>query len=185
MRIAMKVIVTQFMTLDGVDEAPENWHGPFHDQHVNALKEAELAQTGALLLGRKTYETFAATWPGRTGDFADRFNALPKFVASDSMAEVSWNGSELLSGPAEAFLPRLKQRDLGGDIFIHGSLSLVSSLISRGLVDEIHLLVDPVILGSGRGPFDGANSPPVSVIQAQSLPNGVQALKYRVHPPVA
>jgi dihydrofolate reductase len=181
----MKVIATQFMTLDGVAEAPEDWHGAFHDQHVNALKEAELARTGALLLGRRTYETFAAAWPGRTGDFADRLNALPKFVASDSMAEVSWSGSELLSGPAEVFLPRLKARDLGGDIFIHGSLSLVSSLVSRRLVDEIHLLVDPVILGAGRGPFDGADCPPLSLIQAQSLPNGVQALKYRLRPSVA
>ncbi|TLY82554.1 MAG: dihydrofolate reductase, partial [Gammaproteobacteria bacterium] len=149
-----KIIVTEFLSLDGVMEAPEKWSFPYMNDEIMKFKSDELFVSGALLLGRATYETFAAAWPSRTdpGGFADRMNSLPKYVLSNTLKEVKWNNSRLIKGNAVDEISKLKQ-EAGQDIVVHGSRALVNWLLGHGLIDEYHLLVYPIVLGSGKRLF--------------------------------
>ena len=170
-----KIVVSQFITLDGVVEDPggsENhryggWafqfeRGPDGDK----FKLDELMSSDALLLGRVTYEGFAAAWPTRDGEFADKFNTMPKYVVSSTLASPDWNNTHVIGLDGLADL-----RDLGeGDILVNGSVRLVQALVERGLVDEYRLMVFPVVLGSGKKLFgdDGVRQP-LSVLEARPV----------------
>jgi dihydrofolate reductase len=106
----------------------------------------------ALLLGRRTYEGFAAAWPGRDGEFADKFNTMPKYVVSSTLRDLEWTNSTVLSGDVVDEITKLK-REQDGDIVVHGSAQLVRSLIENDLVDELRLMVFPVVLGTGKRLF--------------------------------
>jgi dihydrofolate reductase len=153
-----KIVVSQFITLDGVVEDPggsENldrggWafqfeRGPEGDK----FKLDELMASDALLLGRVTYEGFAAAWPSRDGEFADKFNSMPKYVVSSTLREPEWNNSTVV-GLDE--IASLKEGE-GGDILVNGSVQLVQALVERDLVDEYRLMVFPVVLGAGKRLF--------------------------------
>ena len=170
-----KVVVTEFMTLDGVMEDPHKWSFDFWNDEIANYKQAELDATDALLLGRVTYEGFAAAWPGRTDDtgFADKFNAMPKYVATRTLDDLDWSNSHVLEGDVAEAVARLKEEP-GQDIGIHGSATLTRYLTEHGLIDQYKLLVYPVILGQGKRLFDDSTSKKVlKLVDSQTFGTGV------------
>lgn len=153
-----KVVASLFQTLDGVIEAPQDWSFAFWNDEISKYKNDELFTSDALLLGRVTYELFASAWPSRTDDtgFADRMNNLRKYVVSTTLDNLEWNNSHLLKGNIAKDVELLKQQQ-GQDILIGGSASLVQTLLDHDLVDEIRLLVYPVVLGRGKRLFGEKN----------------------------
>lgn len=173
-----RIIVTEFMTLDGVVEAPEKWSLAYWNDETEKFKNDELRDTGALLLGRVTYETFAVSWPSRCGDFADRLNALPKYVASGTLKDLAWSGSQLLPEPATHAAAELKKSS-GGNIVIHGSPTLVRSLMNEGLVDELRILVYPLVAGGGMRLLEHGPRAAFKLAESNAFRSGVVALVYR------
>jgi dihydrofolate reductase len=155
-----KLVVTEFVSLDGVMEAPggedfkyPGWSFEFdRGEDGNDFKLQETLETDALLLGRVTYEGFAGAWPSREGEFADKFNTMPKYVVSSTLEDPEWTNTTVLEGDAAEEAARLKQ-ELDGIIQVPGSRRLVQALIEKDLVDELHLMVFPVVLGTGRRAF--------------------------------
>jgi dihydrofolate reductase len=168
------------MTLDGVVEAPEKWSFPFWSEEMGKFKLGELGATDALLLGRVTYEGFAAAWPGRKDPdgFADRFNSMPKYVASRTLKKLEWTNSHLIKGDLATGVSKLKQQP-GGDIVIHGSPTLIRSLMPRALIDEYRLLVYPLVLGRGKRLFEGTSQANLELAESQTFSKGVVKLVYR------
>ena len=157
-----RIVVTEFSSLDGVMEAPggedfkyPGWSFEFdRGEDGNQFKLDEALEADALLLGRRTYESFAGAWPGREGEFADKFNSMPKYVVSTTLGEAEWNNTTVLdSGDATAQVAKLKQ-ELEGTIQVPGSNRLVHELIESDLVDQVNLMVFPVILGTGKKAFE-------------------------------
>jgi len=177
---ARTLAATLFMTLDGVVEAPDKWSFPFWSDETGKFKLDELRATDALLLGRVTYEGFAAAWPGRKDEegFADRFNSMPKYVASKTLKKLEWNNSHLIKGDLAAEVSRLKQQP-GHDIVIHGSPTLIRSLLPHDLIDEYRLLVYPIVLGRGKRLFDEASQAKLKLAESETFSKGVVKLVYR------
>ena len=171
---------TLFMTLDGVVEAPDKWSFPFWSEETGKFKLDELRATDALLLGRVTYDGFAAAWPGRKDEegFADRFNSMPKYVASKTSKKLEWNNSHLIKGDLAAEVSKLKQQP-GHDIVIHGSPTLIRSLLPHDLIDEYRLLVYPIVLGRGKRLFDEASQANLKLAESETFSKGVVKLVYR------
>ena len=183
-----KVIVSEFVTLDGVMEDPGGaegfkyggWSFDFGGADQQQFKFKELFEADALLLGRRTYEGFAAAWPNMpgTGEYGERMNSLPKYVVSTTLSEVTWNAS-LLKGDLAEELARLKQ-EAGQDILIFGSGQLVQTLTARGLIDEYRLMVFPVVLGSGKRLFsDGEEKKMLRLVETKTFSSGVVVLTYQ------
>ena len=171
-----KVVVSQFVTADGVFEDPGGaedfdrggWafrfdRGPDGDR----FKLDELMASDGLLLGRRTYEGFAAAWPSREGEFADKFNNMAKYVVSSTLGNPEWNNSTVIA-PEEiaARVGELKQAG-GGDILVNGSAQLVRALMDHDLVDEYRLMVFPVVLGAGRRLFEEGDSAPLRLVESR------------------
>ena len=177
---ARTLAATLFMTLDGVVEAPDKWSFPFWSDETGKFKLAELHATDALLLGRVTYEGFAAAWPGRQDPdgFADRFNSMPKYVASNTLKKLEWENSHLIKGDLAAEVSKLKQKP-GGDIVIHGSPGLIRSLLPHDLIDEYRLLVYPIVLGHGKRLFDETSQARLDLAETEAFSKGVVKLVYR------
>jgi dihydrofolate reductase len=153
-----RIVVTEFISLDGVIEDPGGsedfkyggWSFEFdRGDEGNIFKLDETRNSAALLLGRRTYEGFAEAWPQRDGEFADLFNNMPKYVVSSTLTDPEWNNSTVIG---EDDVPKLKD-EVDGDIVVHGSAQLAQALIEQGLVDELRLMVFPVVLGSGKRLF--------------------------------
>ena len=172
-----RVIVTMFVSLDGVTEAPERWSLRFWNDEIAKFKHDELFAADALLLGRATYQGFAAAWPSRKGDYADRINGLPKFVASTTLANVEWNNSRLIRESVAAEVVKLKEEP-GQDILVFGSTALVNSLMQHGLVDEIRMLVYPVVLGNGKRLFKDGSQATLKLAESKALSPDVVLLRY-------
>ena len=160
--MAARIVVTEFVSLDGVMEAPggepfkyPGWSFEFdRGDDGNQFKLEETRQADALLIGRRTYESFAGAWPQRQGEFADKFNSMPKFVVSTTLGEPEWNNTTVLDGgDATAQVHGLKER-FDGELQVPGSHRLVQELIESDLVDQINLMVFPVILGTGKRAFE-------------------------------
>ncbi len=174
-----KIKAWLFVSLDGVAEAPEKWV-MFNDEMGEAT-EAEYAAADTLLLGRRTYEVFAASWPQRSSDIpnADWMNNTPKIVASTSLDSVDWKNSTLIEGDVAEELSRLKQED-GKNILVNGSATLVRSLLRDNLLDELRLFVHPVVVGSGERLFDdGGDQVKLKLADSQAYGNGVLSLTYQ------
>jgi dihydrofolate reductase len=183
------IVVSQFVTLDGVFEDPGGsekherggWalqfdRGPEGDK----FKLDEVMESEALLLGRVTYEGFAEAWPSREGEFADKFNDMPKYVVSTTLEEPAWNNSTLIKEDVAGEVAKLRQQE-GGDILVNGSAQLVRALMENDLVSEYRLMVFPVVLGSGKRLFtDGIGRTEVRLVEAKPVgPDGVVVLTYR------
>jgi dihydrofolate reductase len=155
-----RIVVTEFISLDGVVEAPggedfkyPGWSFQFdRGEDGNRFKLDETLAAEALLIGRRTYESFAGAWPGREGPFADKFNSMPKYVVSSRLTDPEWNNTTVITGDVAREVSRLKEQ-IDGEIQVPGSIQLVQELIEKDLVDEIHLMTFPVILGTGRRLF--------------------------------
>ena len=142
------------------------------------FKLDEALSSEALLLGRVTYEGFAAAWPDREGEFADKFNSMPKYVVSSTLKEPQWNNSTVLGGDFADEIAKLKQEQ-DGDIVVHGSARLVQALVEHDLVDELRLMVFPVVLGSGKRLFgETSDKKPLRLVDSKVVGDGVAILVY-------
>jgi dihydrofolate reductase len=186
-RIEMRLVVTEFVSLDGVMEDPggsENFeHGGWsfefkRGEEGDKFKLDEAMEADALLLGRATYEGFAAAWPSREGEFADKFNGMPKYVVSSTLEQAEWNNSTVLRGDLVDEVSKLRQAP-GGDIVVHGSARLVQTLIEHDLVDELRLMVFPVVLGSGKRLFgETSDKKRLRLTDSKTVGDGVAILIY-------
>jgi dihydrofolate reductase len=183
-----KIVVTEFVSLDGVAEDPggaENFkHGGWtfeinRGDEGDKFKLDETADSEALLLGRVTYQGFAEAWPLREGEFADKFNNMPKYVVSSTLDKADWNNSTVLDGDVVEAVTKLRQ-EVDGDIVVHGSLRLAQTLLEHDLVDELRLMVFPVVLGSGKRLFgDTTDKKPMQLVDSRTVGDGVAILVYR------
>lgn len=172
------IVVTEFLSLDGVMEHPA-WTAPYWNDEIAAFKGEEGAAGEPLLLGRVTYQGFAAAWPNRTDEDpgAAYFNGTRKYVVSTTLDKVEWNNSVLIKDDIVAAITDLKQQD-GPDIVVHGSGKLVQTLIKHNLVDRYRLLVYPVVLGQGERLFKDQTMTTLHLVEAKTFSSGVAALIY-------
>jgi dihydrofolate reductase len=182
-----RIVVTEFVSLDGVMEAPgggESFrHGGWsfeinRGDEGDKFKLDETLSSEALLLGRVTYEGFAAAWPSREGEFADKFNTMPKYVVSSTLEGPEWNNSTVLKGDVAEEVAKLRQEQ-DGDIVVHGSARLVQTLVEHDLVDEFRLMVFPVVLGSGKRLFgETSDKKALRLVNSKMVGDGVAILVY-------
>ena len=170
-----KLIVTEFLTLDGVYEDTIPWRNGYNPDD-GQFKHDELFESDALLLGRVTYEGFAKYWTTATGNFAERMNSLPKFVATNTLKTLEWNAT-VLEGDVAKAIQALKQQE-GKSILTYGSGHFAQTLLRHGLVDELRLMVFPLVLGSGKRFFSSADRLPLNLISSRNLGDGVMLLTY-------
>src|SRR5256885_16530025 len=180
-----KIVVTEFISLDGVMEDPGGsegfkyggWTFEFsRGAEGDDFKLQETRSSEALLLGRKTYEGFAATWPSLEGEFADLFNAMPKYVVSTTLDNPEWTNTTVLKGVDD--VPKLRD-EIAGEIVVHGSAQLAQALLDRDLVDELRLMVFPVVLGSGKRLFgETADKKTLRLADSKTVGDGVAVLIY-------
>ena len=181
------IIVTEFVSLDGVMEDPGGseefeyggWTFEFDRGEGDKFKLEETMSSDALLLGRRTYEGFAAAWPSREGEFADMFNSMPKYVVSSTLASPEWGNTTVLTGDVAQEVAKLK-REQSGTIVVHGSAQLAQTLLEHDLVDELRLMVFPVLLGKGKRLLgDLTEKKRLVLVDARTVGDGVAILVYR------
>jgi dihydrofolate reductase len=182
-----KIVVTEFISLDGVIEDPGGsedfkyggWSFEFsRGDEGDQFKLDETMSSEALLLGRRTYEGFADAWPSRDGEFADKFNSMPKYVVSSTLQDPEWTNSTVIDGDLAEEVGKLRQ-EVDGDIVIHGSAQLVQALLEQGLVDELRLMLFPVILGSGKRLFgESEDKKGLRLTDSRTVGDGVSILIY-------
>lgn len=184
-----RIVVTEFVSVDGVMEAPgpdgsgykhEGWTFDISTgEEGEKFKLDETLDSEAQLLGRVTYEGFASAWPSVKGEFGDKFNNMPKYVVSSTLEQAEWNKSTVLKGDVVKEVSKLKQR-LHGDIVVHGSAQLVQTLLANDLVDELRLMVYPVVLGSGKRLFgDADHMKALRLVSTKTVGDGVVILTYQ------
>ncbi len=183
-----KLVVSQFITVDGVVEDPGGsesfkyggWSFEIsRGDEGDKFKLDETMGSEALLLGRTTYEGFADAWPKRDGEFADKFNNMPKYVVSSTLENPDWTNTTVLKGDVADEVAKLKEQQ-DGDIVVHGSVQLVQALLENDLVDELRLMVYPVVLGSGKRLFgDTSDKKPLELVDSKVVGDGVAILVYR------
>jgi dihydrofolate reductase len=186
-----KIIVSENVSLDGVVQDPTGeegfrhggWFTQMGDRNREAFAKVEYDEalgTEALLLGRRTDEWFAARWAGRSGEWADRLNSLPKYVVSSTLAEPRWNNSTVLKGEVVNEVSTLK-RELDGEIVVYASCQLVRTLLEHDLVDELRLMVHPVVLGAGERLFgETGNKKSMRLIDTRTVGDGLAYLTYQL-----
>ena len=188
-----RIVVTEFVSLDGVVEDPGGsedfkyggWSFEFdRGAEGGEFKLDETRASAALLLGRVTYEGFAAAWPSREGEFADLFNSMPKYVVSSTLTEPEWTNSTVIqAGDLVEAVSKLKQ-EADGDVVVHGSVQLAQALIAHDLVDELRLMVFPVVLGTGRRLFgDPGEKKTLRLVDSKVVGDGVLILTYAAAAP--
>lgn len=196
-----KLVVSQFLTLDGVMEAPERWSFAYWTEEIGLFKRAELFASDALLLGRATYDIFAATWPSQSdaavadaidagggavesvefSGFADRMNSMPKFVVSSSLARAEWRNSTIIKGNVVEEVAKLKAQP-GKHLLVTGSAQLVTTLMEHNMVDEFRLLIYPFVAGAGKRLFGEGSTLPLRLVESQGFSTGVIGVVYRAQP---
>ena|SRR5436190_1646781 len=181
-----RIVITEFVSLDGVMEDPggaEDFeHGGWtfeigQGDEGTEFKLKETFDSEALLLGRVTYEGFAAAWPERDGDFAEKFNSMPKYVVSSTLKDPEWTNSHVLTGDLAEEVTRLRD-EVDGDIVVHGSARLAQALIENDLVDEVRLMVFPVVLGSGKRLFAPGGKKRLKLAESSTTSTGCVILRY-------
>jgi dihydrofolate reductase len=186
-----KIVVSDNITLDGVIQDPAGdegfrgggWVGLIENlPQLGKLALDEAVGSEALLLGRRSYEWFAARWPSRSGELADRLNSMPKYVVSSTLHHPAWNNSEVLGGDAISEVAALRQ-ELDGNVLVPASFGLVRTLLEHDLVDELRLKVFPVVLGAGERLFGGSTHPkPLRLVDARTIEGGIAVLSYEPVP---
>jgi len=186
-----KIVISENVSLDGVVQDPTGeegfrhggWFGQFGDKDREEWAKVEFDEaldTEALLLGRRSYEYFAARWPSRSGEWADRLNSLPKYVVSSTLVDPDWNNSTVLKGDAVNEVWKLKQ-ELDGEIVVYASRQLVRTLMEHDLVDELRLMVYPVVLGAGERLFgETSDKKPVRLVDTRIVGDGLAFLTYKL-----
>ena len=176
-----RIIVSEFLTLNGVMEEPM-WSLTYWNEDIAKFKHDELFSVDSLLLGRVTYEGFASSWPQRSGDdFSDRINSMKKYVVTSTLNQLDWSNSQKVTGNVLAEIAAIKQRE-PGDILIFGSDQLVQSLIGDNLVDQYNLLVYPLVLGKGKRFLQGGPETTLKLTESKSYDTGAVLLVYEPLP---
>jgi len=183
-----RIVVTEFVSLDGVVEDPGGSENFRHSgwsfevdrgEEGNKFKLDETMSSRALLLGRVTYEGFAAAWPSREGELADKLNTMPKYVVSSTLEDPDWTNSTVLEGDVTEEVARLRE-EVDGDIVVHGSAQLVQALLEHDLVDELRLMVFPVVLGTGKRLFgETTDKKLLRLVDSKVVGDGVAILTYQ------
>jgi dihydrofolate reductase len=187
-----RVVITEFVSLDGVMEDPGGaedfkyggWSFEFsRGDDGDKFKLDEAMDSDALLLGRVTYEGFADAWPSREGEFADKFNNMPKYVVSSTLENPEWNNSTVIKGDDLAGEVSNLKQEIDGNIVVHGSAQLAQALLENDLVDEVRLMVFPVVLGQGKRIFGAtSNKKPLRLVDSKTVGDGVEILVYEPAP---
>jgi len=181
-----RIVITEFVSLDGVMEDPGGAEGFEHGGWTFEIGQGdegakfkldETFGSDALLLGRVTYEGFADAWPERDGEFADKFNTMPKYVVSSTLKDPEWTNSHVLAGDLVEEITKLKG-EVGGDIVVHGSATLAQGLLENDLVDEVRLMVFPVVLGSGKRLFAPGSRRGLRLADSSTTSTGCVILRY-------
>jgi dihydrofolate reductase len=173
-----KIVANFFISLDGVVERPDQWHFPYFNDEMGEVVGSGMAESDTVLLGRKTYEEFAAFWPSQTEPPADHMNGIRKVVVSTKLERADWQNSTLIRGNLAEELGQLKNRP-GKVIGTVGSATLVRSLIREGLLDELRLLIHPIVVGSGAKLFDGhTGKVPLKLVSSRAFSTGVMYCVY-------
>jgi dihydrofolate reductase len=182
-----KIVITEFISIDGVMEDPGGsedfkyggWSFEFsRGEEGDKFKLDETTASDALLLGRVTYEGFADAWPSREGEFADRFNNMRKYVVSSTLSDPEWTNSTVVEGELEEVVAKLRDEH-DGDVVVHGSAQLAQALIDKDLVDELRLMVFPVVLGAGKRLFgETGDKKTLKLVESQPVGDGVMILVY-------
>jgi dihydrofolate reductase len=184
-----RIVVTEFISLDGVIEDPGGSEDFRHSgwsfeidrgEEGGKFKLDETMNSSALLLGRTTYEGFAEAWPSRDGEFADKFNNMPKYVVSSTLKDPDWTNSTVLDGDVAEEVSKLRE-EVDGEIVVHGSAQLVQALVEHGLVDELRLMVFPVVLGAGKRLFgETSDKRRLRLTDSKTVGDGVAVLTYEL-----
>ena len=180
-----KIVASLFISLDGVIEAPDKWHFPYFNDEMGASVDRVMGHVDTLLLGRVTYDSFAGAWPereeagGEDAEFAKAFGDARKVVVSNQNLEFTWRNSEQLKGDLVKGVRALKEEPGDTHIAMSGSPSIVSQLLAAGLIDELHLLVHPIVVNKGMRLFEEGGSPiPLRLVRAETFETGVLELVY-------
>lgn len=179
-----KIIVSEFVTLDSVMEAPNEWIFPYRHEAIAKFEFDQLFASDALLLGRVTYQIFADYWPSATDEatpgagYANRMNSIPKFVVSKTLQKSEWQNSNVIRVDIEQEIEKLKHQT-GKDILIYGSGELVNTLMRHALIDEYRLLVFPIAIGIGKRLFQAGSQATLKLVETKSLGTGVVLLCYQ------
>jgi dihydrofolate reductase len=183
-----RIIISDNLTIDGVFEDPAGDEGFERGGWVGAIKDRpdllglaldDAQRADAFLMGRRTYEWFSGRWPSRSGPLADRLNSMPKYVVSSTLESPEWTNSTVITGDLSAEVEKLKQEH-SGDVVVHGSVRLVQGLLEQDLVDELRLMVFPVVLGTGKTLFgETSDKKPLKLVDSKTVGDGVVILTYR------
>lgn len=175
-----KIVSNFFISLDGVVEAPEQWHMSYFNDEMGAAVGKGMATNRGFLMGRVLYDEWSQFWPAQPADdeFASFFNSVPKYVVSDSLSDPSWNNTTVFAGAEAAGKLRELREATDGDIVLSGSATLVRWLLSEGLLDELHLLMHPVVVGKGARLFEDSRSQPLQLVEHEAFSTGVLNLTY-------
>jgi dihydrofolate reductase len=176
-----RIIKSTYVSLDGLIEQLEKWLFEYHDDSATRFATDQLFASDTLLMGRRTYEGFADTWPSQTGDFADKINSMKKYVASTTLDKADWANSTVLTGDLVEEVTKLKQQP-GGNILMYGFGPVAQTLLQHGLLDEVRLWVHPVFVGTGSPsdlPFREGNTSRMTPVDTRTLGSGVVILSYR------
>lgn len=175
------IINSTYITLDGMTEQLEKWHFGYHDESAVKFATDLLFGCDAMLMGRKTYDVFATVWPTRSDDYADRINSMKKYVASTTLDTAEWNNSTIIGGDLVENVTELKQRP-GQDILMNGFGPVARTLLQQGLLDELHLWVHPLFIGTanpGDLIFRNGSTSKLNLIGAKTLDSGIAILSYQ------
>ena len=175
----MRLVATEYLSIDGVFEEPGHWSGPWFNDEAGQFKWEELQNSDAQLLGRKTYEGFAKAWPAMegVGEFGVKMNSMPKYVVSSTLDKVDWTGSKLIKGNVMEEVRKLKQQP-GNDLLLAGSGQLFNALVKENLIDLYRFMIHPVILGRGMRLFgDGAARRPLDLKDTKRFKSGILILE--------
>ncbi len=176
----MRLVATEYLSLDGVFEEPGHWSFPWFDEAAGQFKWDELQVSDALLLGRKTYEGFASAWPTMegTGEFGVKMNTMPKYVISSTLDKVEWPGSKLVKGDVVEEIRKLKQQP-GQDLLLSGSGQLFNGLMRANVIDLYRIMLFPVVMGKGRRLFeDGAAQRNLALKEIKQFSKGITVMEY-------
>jgi dihydrofolate reductase len=172
-----KLIVSSLVSLDGIYGDPQSWAGDYFDEQAAAESLAVLLESDAMLMGRNTYEYFAPAWSSPSGPYLERINEIRKYVFSSTLTTADWNNTKLISGDPVAAVRELKQQG-DGHLVIYGYGQLAQTLLEHGLVDELNVVVNPVILGSGTALFRPGKRTNLRLVSVKQRDNGVVTLSY-------
>jgi dihydrofolate reductase len=177
----MRLVATEYLSLDGVFEEPGHWSFPFFSEQAAQFKWAELQASDALLLGRKTYQGFAAAWPTMTGtgEFGEKMNSMPKYVVSSTLDKVEWSGSRLIAGDVVDEVTKLK-KEPGKDLLLSGSAQLFNTLMEADVIDLYRLMLHSIVVGKGARLFSGAGPPKtLELTDTKVFGSGIVVLEYQ------